>query len=357
MLSPFSKKLLDWYQKNARKLPWRDHPDPYAVWVSEVMLQQTRVETVIPYYLSWMIAFPTISDLASAPQQDVLNIWEGLGYYSRARNIHQAAKILINEQNGKLPTDINELQRLPGIGRYTAAAIASLAFGQDEPVLDGNVRRVLSRVFNITEPLGSNNGEKILWNLAGEHLPSGQASIYNQAIMDVGSTICLPKSPLCGECPLKDVCQAKRLGLQSDLPVVKPRKVIPHYTVTAAVLERDNEVLIAQRPQNSLLGGMWEFPGGKKESGEDLKTCLQREIKEELGITIQVGDLLGTYKHAYTHFRITLHAFRCRLNGFRPESIEHTEIRWVAVKNLSEFPMGKVDRQIANHLLGSSYQR
>ena len=344
--------MLDWYSENARELPWRNHPDSYAIWVSEIMLQQTQVETVIPYFLKWMRRFPTIPILAASSQQDVLNLWEGLGYYGRARNIHRAAVILVAGHGGRLPADIGKLRELPGIGRYTAGAIASLAFGKNEPVLDGNVRRVLSRVFHVTEPLRSTQGEKVLWRIAGEHLPPGKAGDYNQAIMDFGSTICLPKSPICADCPLMGLCQARDLGIQGALPVPQSKKEIPHYTVTAAVFMRDGQVLIAQRPQDSLLGGMWEFPGGKQEIGEDLESCLKREILEELGLVIQVGDLLGVYKHAYTHFRITLHAFYCSLNGLQPELKEHTDIRWVAVTELKDFPMGKVDRQIANKLFG-----
>jgi len=289
MLSPFSVRLLAWYSKNARKLPWRDHPDPYAVWVSEIMLQQTQVETVLPYFMRWMKALPTISTLASATQQDVLNLWEGLGYYSRARNIHRAAEIVVLQHNGKLPQEINKLKALPGIGPYTAAAIMSFAFRQDEPVVDGNVRRVFSRVFNLCEPMDSIKGEKVVFRLAGENLPSGQGGDYNQAIMDLGSAICIPRKPNCSVCPLNEICQAKQLGVQADRPVKKMKNKIPHHTVTAAVFEQGNKVLIAQRPQNSLLGGMWEFPGGKQETGETLESCLEREILEELGVEVQVG--------------------------------------------------------------------
>jgi A/G-specific adenine glycosylase len=350
MLSPFSKNLLAWYQTNARELPWRLYSDPYGVWVSEIMLQQTRIETVIPYYQRWMRRLPTVFELASAPQQEILNLWEGLGYYSRARNIHKAAKILVRETNGQLPQTVKELRKLPGIGRYTAAAIASIAFGLNEPALDGNIRRVLSRVFDIKEPAGSNLGEKVLWKLAGENLPPGKAGDYNQAIMDLGSMICTPKSPDCPTCPVSELCQARILGIQEERPLPRPKRNIPHYTVTAAVFQKGGKVLIGQRPQNGLLGGMWEFPGGKQEPGEDLPTCLRREIAEELGVEIQVGESFGIYKHAYTHFRVTLHAFLCTLNGDQPLEKEHTELRWAVLSELEEFPMGKIDRQIASQL-------
>jgi A/G-specific adenine glycosylase len=355
MLSPFSKRLLNWYRISARELPWRGHPDPYVVWVSEIMLQQTRVETVIPYFQRWISRFPTIPALAAAPQQEVLNEWEGLGYYSRARNLHRAAQIILEEYNGQLPQDAKTLSELPGIGRYTAAAIASIAFGRDEPALDGNIRRVLSRVFNLTEPARSTTGEQVLWGLAGENLPLGQAGDYNQAIMDLGATICTPRSPDCSSCPVADICQAKSLGIQEERPVPRPKDAIPHHTVTAAVIRRGGEVLIAQRPQRGLLGGMWEFPGGKQEPGEDLPACLRREIFEELGAEIEVGEPFGIFQHAYTHFRVTLHAYLCTLNGDQPRPKEHTDLRWVALAELVGFPMGKIDRQISNKLLRSEF--
>jgi len=351
MISPFATKLLNWYAQNARDLPWRDHPDPYAIWVSEIMLQQTRVETVIPYFQRWMEQFPSISALAAASQQDVLNLWEGLGYYSRARNLHRAALIIHEHFDSRLPEDIETLSKLPGIGRYTAAAITSIAFGQDEAALDGNIRRVLSRVFNVLDPARSTPGEKKLWALAQENLPLGRAGDYNQAIMDLGATICTPKNPDCPACPVAQICQAKALGVQGERPLSMPRAKIPHHTVAAAIVQRDDEVLIVQRPPEGLLGGMWEFPGGKREPGEDLSACLRREILEELGVNIQVGEAFGVYQHAYTHFRITLHAFFCTLNGYQPQLKEHTDLRWVVPAELADYPMGKIDRQIANQLI------
>ncbi len=354
MRTPFAKKLLAWYAVHGRTLPWRGHPDPYAVWVSEIMLQQTRVETVIPYFERWLVKFPTVSDLAMAPQQDVLNLWEGLGYYSRARNLHKAAQVIVEEYAGFLPKEAAKLQKLPGIGRYTAAAVASIAFGQDEAALDGNIRRVLARVFNVDIPARSKEGEALLWDLAAENLPAGQAGDHNQAIMDLGATICLPKNPDCDHCPLLDICEAKALGVQPERPVKKPKAKIPHHTVTAAVFQRNDKIMIVQRPPTGLLGGMWEFPGGKQEPGEDLPTCLKREICEELGVDIQVGAPFGIYQHAYTHFKVTLHAFLCDLNGHEPHLYEHTDLRWVTAAELADFPMGKIDRRISNRLSAGS---
>ena len=348
----FSDALLTWYRQSARELPWRGCTDPYAIWVSEIMLQQTRVETVIPYFEKWMQRFPTIRSLADAPQQDVLAAWEGLGYYSRARNLQHAAQIVVAQHNGALPGDVKALQRLPGIGRYTAGAIASIAFGLDEPVLDGNVRRVLARVHNLQEPARSPGGEARLWALASEHLPPGQASDYNQSLMDLGASICTPHSPNCTNCPVASFCQAYALGVQEQRPILPARPAIPHYTVTAAVIERNGKVLIAQRPQQGLLGGLWEFPGGKQQPEETLPDCLMREITEELGVSVDIGSSFGVYRHAYTHFRVTLHAFCCNLaEGSQPQPLQVQELRWVYPVELMDYPMGKIDRQIATRIL------
>jgi A/G-specific adenine glycosylase len=350
--SQFTADLLAWYAEHARVLPWRGDCDPYAVWVSEIMLQQTRVETVIPYFERWMKRFPDLASLAQASQQEVLSAWEGLGYYSRARNLHHAAQIVINEMNGELPRDPQALARLPGVGRYTAGAIASLAFGVDAPALDGNIRRVLARVFNLVEPARSPAGERRLWELAAEHLPPGQAGDYNQAMMDLGATICTPRLPNCPGCPVSRNCRALALGVQEQRPVLQKKPATPHYIVTAAVICRDRQVLITQRPPDGLLGGLWEFPGGKQQPGEELTDCLQREISEELGVQINVQNQMGVYRHAYTHFRVTLHAFRCTLhNGTAPRPLQVNDLRWVTPADLPGFPMGKIDRQIARELL------
>lgn len=350
--SEFTADLLAWYAQHARVLPWRGNCNPYAIWVSEVMLQQTRVETVIPYFERWMERFPTLASLAGASQQDVLAAWEGLGYYSRARNLHRAAQIVVRELDGELPRDPQALGRLPGVGRYTAGAIASMAFGVDVPALDGNIRRVLARLFNLAEPARSPAGEQRLWQLAAEHLPAGRAGEYNQALMDLGATICTPRAPDCPACPVSRSCLARALGVQEERPVRLQRPAIPHYVVTAAVICSEARVLITQRPLNGLLGGLWEFPGGKLQPGEGLQACLQREIYEELGAGITVQNPLGVYRHAYTHFRVTLHAFHCSLsNGSQPQPLQVKDLRWVAPAELPAYPMGKIDRLIARDLL------
>ncbi len=352
MTSPLAERLLKWYATHARRLPWRARSDPYWVWVSEIMLQQTQVEAVLPYFQRWMERFPDLETLSNAPLQEVLSAWEGLGYYSRARNLHRAAQEISSRYHGNLPRDVAQLCKLPGIGRYTAGAIASIAFGLDEPALDGNARRVLARVFDVQEPARSPGGERRLWNLAAQNLPPGRAGEYNQALMDLGAMICTPRAPACGQCPLADMCRAYALGVQAERPVLTRRPRTPHYTVTAAVIRREGRVLIAQRPLDGLLGGLWEFPGGKLQDGEDLVSCLQREIYEELGVEVRVVGLIGVYQHAYTHFKVTLHAFTCELsNGSQPRPIQALDLRWVAPEDLPAFPMGKIDRQIAARLM------
>lgn len=351
-----ASRLLAWYASHARVLPWRGQSDPYAIWVAEIMLQQTQVAKVIPYYARWMERFPDLEMLASASQQEVLTFWEGLGYYSRARNLHRAAQIVCKQYDGRLPQDVKELLRLPGIGQYTAGAIASIAFGKDQPTLDGNIRRVLARVFDIALPAGSRESEQILRELAAKSLPPGRAGDFNQALMDLGATVCTPRQitrqggPDCLHCPLKDICKAYAWGLQDERPVTLRKSRTPHHRVTAAVIWRDGRVLIGQRPATGLLGGLWEFPGGKLQPGENLTTGLSREIKEELGLQIQVGQPLGIYRHAYTHFRVTVHAFECTLAVGEPLRLQHDALAWAAPGELCNYPMGKIDRLIANQL-------
>lgn len=343
-MSRLSSKLLTWYNAHKRILPWRDHPDPYAVWVSEIMLQQTRVDTVIPYFEKWMKLFPTVNALASASEQAVLNAWEGLGYYSRARNLHKAAKIVAEKFNGELPRDLDDLKSLPGIGRYTVGAIASMAFGMDEPTLDGNLRRVFSRLFDVTDPADSPAGEKLLWDLAAKNLPKGEAGDYNQALMDLGATICLPKNPRCLICPLMTLCQARENGTQELRPVLKPKKQVPSYVHAAAVIVQRGRVLLSQRPADGLLGGMWEFPNARVK--EDPARELAQALKGATSLRVKRGEALGVVEHAYSHFRVTVHAYRC-------ESVsipKNKNLKWVNLTELEEYPMGKVDRQIARKL-------
>ena len=344
MSKSIAAQLLTWYHQNKRTLPWRDHSDPYAVWVSEIMLQQTRVDTVIGYFQHWMDKFPSIEDLAAADEQDVLNLWEGLGYYSRARNLHKAAKLLFAEYDAQLPEDTKSLMKLPGIGRYTAAAISSMAFGHDAAALDGNIRRVYARVFNVEEVLGTRDAETILWGIAEDILPKGKAGDYNQALMDFGSAVCTPRNPICENCPINKDCEAYQLDIQEMRPVRKTKKAVPYHLHAGAVIIEDKKVLIAQRPQKGLLGGMWEFPNGRIE--ENPVQELAMLIWEGYQVKIRAGNPLGKVDHAYTHFKITEYAFFCTMSGL---SIREN-MRWVDLNDLDDYPMGKVDREIAKML-------
>ncbi len=339
-----------WYRENARDLPWRRTSDPYAIWVSEIMLQQTRVETVIPYYQRWMIELPTLQALVLADQDQVLILWEGLGYYSRALNLHKAANLIVKNFNGNLPEDVKSLESLPGIGRYTAGAIASIAFDHHAPILDGNIKRVFSRLFNISTPLQTSETGKALWLIAENLLPVDSPGEFNQALMEIGALVCLPKNPNCNCCPLQNDCLANQFNLQGDLPVRMEKSPQPHLQVTAAVIKKGGQFLLGKRPSKGLLGGMWEFPGGKQEKNETLPETLEREIKEELDATIKVGEHLGTYRHAYTHYKVTLHAYQCRLVSEDLKMNYHTDLVWASLETIHSYPMGKLDRISAKQL-------
>jgi len=316
--------------------------DAYAVWVSEIMLQQTRVETVIPYFEKWIRLFPTVQVLAEADEQSVLNAWEGLGYYSRARNFHKAAKIVLEKYNGELPRELDELQKLPGVGRYTAGALASIVFGLDEPALDGNLKRVYARLFDLDKPINSVEGEKFLWALAKTHLPKGRAADFNQALMDLGATVCIPKKPRCSICPLTKECKALKNDTQEIRPVKKPNKNIPHRIHAAGVIIKRGRVLLAQRPSKGLLGGMWEFPNGRVTGNPVGK--LVKALMAGYNLKVKKKDTLGVIQHTYTHFKVTTHVYRCDLI-FIPRT---KNMKWISLNDLENYPMGKIDRQIAD---------
>jgi A/G-specific adenine glycosylase len=362
--------LLPWFAANRRDLPWRRNRTPYRVWVAEIMLQQTRVDTVIDYYKRWMKAFPSWRALARAPQADVLKAWEGLGYYSRARNLHAASKIVCDEFNGRLknvdavspprfPASANAvrtprlhfLKQFPGIGDYTAAAIASLAFNEDAAVVDGNVIRVLSRLFAYGGDTKNAAGKKKMQAWADELLVKGRAGEYNEAMMELGALVCVPAAPKCADCPLQSVCDAFAKGEPDVYPVMKKKKKVPHITVGAAVTgNRKGEVLIAQRLEGDMLGGLWEFPGGKLESDETIEECIARELKEELGINVDVGDFLMTVKHAYSHFTMTMHVYYTKIVSGRPRPIHCADYKWVKIPDLSAYAYSKADLQVVTRL-------
>jgi len=362
-----AERLIEWHDPEQRLLPWRNAAAgfraPYAVWISEIMAQQTRLETVADYFVRWMERFPTIEALAAADQQDVLTIWQGLGYYARARNLHKAAQQVIADHDGVLPNNRVDLLKLPGIGEYTAGAILSMAFAKPEPVLDGNVKRVLSRLADVAEPVDERATIKAMWAVARdlvEAAPDGSAGALNEALMEFGAKLCTPTSPRCLICPLVAHCLAAQNGTQHERPVMLPKKKVPHFDVAAGVVWQgdpfESKLLIAQRPQDGMLGGLWEFPGGKEEEADGgLEACLRRELVEELAIRVAVGEQIATVKHAYTHFKITLVAFHARFLGGAgdhadPQAIGCADWRWIDFSELDDFPFPVTDRKVIDAL-------
>lgn len=347
--------LLRWYDQHAVDLPWRG-ADVYRVWLSEIMLQQTQIETVIPYYTRFLKTYPSIHDLAAAPLDDVLKLWEGLGYYSRARHLHKTARRISTEYDGQFPRTVAELKTLPGIGPYTAGAVASIAFGVSAPVVDGNVIRVFSRLVDLEDDVTQHATKKKLWSLAEDLVPDDRAGDYNQALMELGQKICTRSTPTCEQCPIQAQCAAYANGTQDERPVKKKRAPTPHYDVAAGIIRGDDgRILIAQRPLDGLLGGLWEFPGGKQEDSETLPECLQRELREELAIEVEVGAFFVKVDHAYSHYKITLHAYECRylhpMQGYdAPTPLEAEGWQWVTEDDLREFSFGKADRDIITAL-------
>ena len=342
MSAPFTAELLRWYEDERADLPWRCDPKPYHVWLAEIMLQQTRVETVIPYYWRFLAAFPSIADLAAADLDAVLKLWEGLGYYGRARHLHRAAGQVMTEYGGRLPAEVDQLMRLPGIGRYTAGAISSIAFGRSAPVVDGNVIRVYARLQDLPEDVTEAAVRRRLWKLAADWTPAERAGDYNQALMELGQRVCRPRNPICPACPIRSHCRAYEAGTQAQRPIRRQRAPTPHYDVCAGLVRDENDrLLIAQRPLDGLLGGLWEFPGGKREPGETLVDCLRRELREELAIDVEVGDVFTVVEHAFTHFKITLHAFDCRYLGARapyeePQALGARDWAWAEESELGQ---------------------
>jgi A/G-specific adenine glycosylase len=339
--------LLAWYAEHGRDLPWRRTRDPYAIWVSEVMLQQTRVETVLSYYLRFMDRYPSAEALAEAQLEEVLKVWEGLGYYARARNLHQAARIIVERFGGELPTTEQDLAALPGIGRYTADALGAFVYNRDSLALEGNLRRVLTRLFDLHLDPKRPEGERELRRLGMLLLPKGKASEFNQALMDLGALVCTPRSPTCDACPLVADCRAYQNDTQEQLPIRRPRRPLPLRRAVAAVIHERSNLLLSRRPERGLLGGLWGFPGGFKEQGESNQAAIKRVIKEQLGLEIDVEQPMPPLAHSYTHFRAMLQPYVCQARSNGGHLKERGDVRWVKADDLESVPMGKLDRMLA----------
>lgn len=298
-MTDFSKRLITWQKLYGRHdLPWQNTTDPYAIWVSEIMLQQTQVSAVIGYYQKFMQRFPNIAALANATQDEVLQHWSGLGYYSRARNLHNAAQTIIDEHDGEFPNDFVTIQKLSGIGRSTAAAIASFAFNQVQTILDGNVKRVLARHFAIEGWPSTPRIEKELWVLAESLLPKTEMVAYTQGLMDLGATLCTRSKPQCARCPLANSCIAFKQGRVNQLPTPKPRKVIPEKNITMLILRQGNSILLEKRPSTGIWGGLWSFPE------TDETQNLTHHVKQRFGIDTESEVPLANLSHTFTHFKL-----------------------------------------------------
>jgi len=349
----FSHHLLNWYEDHKRQMPWRGEADPYKIWVSEIMLQQTRVDQATPYFQNFISLFPTVFDLAKAEQQEVLKAWEGLGYYSRARNLHSAAKTVVDEYNGKLPDTYDEIIKLKGIGPYTAAAVTSIAFNKPNAVVDGNVIRVLTRYFGIEDDVRSSKTKNKVQEFADELIDKENPASFNQGVMELGSIVCKPSNPDCMECPVQSGCVAAKMAKTDTIPYKSPAKKKPHHTIGVGIIEgEDGKLLIALRPENAMLGGLWEFPGGKQKEGEEIQKTVERELNEELGVEVKAFKELMSLKHTYSHFSITLHAWMCKLVSGKPQPKSSQEIRWVERKELEKYPFPKANKVLTERLTG-----
>jgi len=344
--------LLDWFSRHKRDLPWRETYSPYHVWISEIMLQQTQMERGVDYFKRWIARFPDLDSLATAQQDEVLKLWEGLGYYSRARNLHKAAQIVMDQHGGTLPTSTEALLTLPGIGPYTARAIASIAFQQDECVVDANVERVVSRLYDIEQPIKSRQTQEEVGKFAHRLLPKGRARDFNQALMEFGSLVCSPRNPACAGCCLAECCLARKNGVQEDRPVIVKAPSPIYISMATGVLIHDGRILTQKRLADDIWGNLWEFPGGVVETGETPGQAVVREYLEETGLIVNHPEPIASFKHSFTRYRVTLHAFRVTLLSSPKEltlkaAQEHRWAGWSEIMKLA-FPAGH--RKLVRHL-------
>lgn len=335
--------LIQWYSKHQRKLPWRKSDDPYRIWVSEVMLQQTQVNTVIPYYETFTEKFPAIEDLAKSDLEKVLKAWEGLGYYARARNLHKASKVVIKDFNGKISDEWETFKRLPGVGEYIASAVLSIAFNKPYAVVDGNVKRVLSRLFSIDQPVNKASSDKLFKTNATCLLDRTQPGTFNQAMMELGAIVCKPGNPQCDICPIQPFCQAYQKDKVDEYPKRIQRKPVPVYHIATGIIRKNGKMLVTRRKPEGLLGGLWEFPGGKLKKKESPEKACIREILEETGLIVEIDSHLTSIKHAYSHFKIRMDVFYCRYVSGKVNLNGPDTFRWIKLEDINNYAFPKAN--------------
>lgn len=345
-ITQFQKNLSKWFDAHHRKLPWRETQNPYYIWVSEVMLQQTQVKKVLEYYQKFVDKFPDIHRLAEAALQEVLKAWEGLGYYARARNLHKSAKVVVSDFGGEIPTDYAMFRKLPGVGEYIAAAVQSIAFQSPYAVVDGNVKRVLARLFLIDSPINASTSSKTFHESADRLLNRDAPSTFNQGMMELGATVCRPKSPLCVLCPVNTFCRAFRTARQEEFPIRLKSKPLPEHRLAVGVVHRKNRILITQRKVDGLLGGLWEFPGGEIRAEETAEEACTRQIKEHVNLSVEVTEYLTRVKHTFTHFKMVADVFYCRYQSGEVVLNGPVDHRWITVDDIDQFPFPRAHHRI-----------
>ncbi|GIV07085.1 MAG: A/G-specific adenine glycosylase [Fimbriimonadales bacterium] len=349
------RAILQWFETHQRPTPWRDHPDPYRVWVSEVMLQQTQTATVIPYFERFIARFPTVQALASAPLEEVLRYWEGLGYYSRARNLHKAAQLIV-ENGGQLPSTPERLRELPGVGAYTAGAIASIAFQYPAPVVDGNVIRVLSRLLWLKGDMKAPAAQKRLWQIAEQLVDTARPGDFNQAMMELGSTVCTPAQPRCSVCPVSHLCAAYRRGQPTAVPEPSRRTATRTLVDVSAIVEREGRYLLAQRTPNGLWGGLWEFPRATQNGHESLEAVALRAAAQ-MGLQVALRSIVASVKHTVTYSKIQLHGYLCAWQSGEAQTGVYQALAWASPEEMTNFPLSAPQRKLADALLNNSPQK
>jgi A/G-specific adenine glycosylase len=342
----FQKKLKQWYVLHHRKLPWRQTKDPYKIWISEIMLQQTTVQAVIPTYKRWFKLFPDIQTLSKAPLRKVLKAWQGLGYYQRAKNLQQASKTIVGRYRGHIPQNYEDLKSIPGFGPYTTAAVLSFAFDKPYPVMDANVRRVCMRLIRMHRKASPKNDKELL-HFITPLLPQKHMGIFNQALMELGSLICKPKNPLCLLCPISEYCDSFKEGEQEIIPHPKKR-TYNRIEAVVGIIKKQGKYLIQKRPSKGLLADLWEFPGGKIRANEKPEEALKREIREELGADASPGELLITVQHSYTQFLVTLSAYMCSIDS--ELKVNKKNHRWVTLRTIRNYPLPSGSVKIVKYL-------